>query len=140
MPPRNRNEMNPNGKQFDANAIAHRIAESLSLSDWRKTIREDIDTYKWAHVFDQVKPTTNIEPLTSSLLAMTQGYLSPDWLHSRIVAAWTYGAAAILEALANEDITLFGGKPLEGFPAWDNEPIVGPDLPVRDYPEDECGV
>lgn len=139
MPP----NRNPNGKNYDADRMAQGLADSLNLSEWRKLVKQDADTTNWAHIFEKIKPTDNLQPLTASLINTTNGYISPDWLHSRIVAAWTYGAAFALQALADEEITLFGFKPLEGFPNWDHEPdiIEMPEVDKRiheNYPELDC--
>lgn len=118
-----------NGKRFEPWSIAEKVAQNLQLSTWREKVEEEERTSRWAHIFNKIEPNRDvITDVTGALMSVTSGSVSPHYLYGIALALWTYGFADALSALADEEVTLWEGKPLEGFPNWENEV---PDMPSK---------
>lgn len=102
-------------------AIANHMAKMFQVKEWRDKIREEEETAKWAYIFDKVEPDMDKIIDCAAIIIRATGVTGvANWLVTIATVLWTYGYAQALTDLANEDITLFEGQPLD-FP-WDTEP------------------
>lgn len=116
---------------FQPMGLARKIAGELKLADWRVKLRDDTRTKRWADLFDRIEPNDGVVEATAMLLNATNGGVAPHYLFGVVLAAYAYGFADACDKLADEDITLWNGKPLD-FP-WDESPkIPAPEGPNVD--------
>jgi hypothetical protein len=121
------------GRKFEPWSVAEHVAQALQLSTWREKILQEERTYRWAHIFNKIEPNrATIQDCLGTLVSLTSGSVSPHYLFALTLAIWTYGYADALSALADEEITLWGGEDFD-FPSWENEV---PE-PPRDPPDIE---
>lgn len=130
------------GKKFEPWSIAEKVAQNLQVSTWQQKCEEEERTARWAHIFAKIEPNREvITDVTGALMSVTSGSVSPHYLFGLVLAMWTYGYADALSALADEDVTLWEGKPLDGFPNWEDEvadmPRSMPNTEKRDEPPPE---
>lgn len=109
------------------------LLKGIGSEAWRNKTREDKETARWSHLFDIVEPSPHVMQLTSMLFHAADGRVNAEYIYTMVLAAYTYGMADAFSKLADEEITLWDGKPIPGFEAlWDKEP------PKQDPPDGAC--
>lgn len=119
--------------EYNPDHLAREVAAKLELSMWREKLSNDALTAKWAHLFDHIEPPEDVINVTRSLLMATQGSISPAYLYSISLAAWTYGVAWAFNQINDEKLRLWEGTVLD-FPWMDAK-----DYPAREGFDDEGG-
>ena len=97
-------------KDFDGDDFARKLASAMQLDTWRRKVGEDSYNSRWKNIFNHIEPDETVTLVLGKLLNVTGGSVSPTYLQSLVLAAWTYGYSAACSALADEEITLWQGE------------------------------